>query len=233
MIDNKEVIAVITAAGSGKRMELSKTKQLLEIGKMTVIERSVKKVYNSKYVDRLVLVVREEEIEEIKNIMGEKYGAIDYKIGGKEREDSTWEGIKDLEEGKILLMHDGARPFVTTSFIDEMLEGFSDKAALISGVYCKDTIKKIDPAKGLVLETPDRSSLFMVQTPQLFRSEILIKAYKMSREKKLKFTDDSSLLEYLGIDVHYILGSYDNFKLTTREDLKLAGLLAEEEDFCV
>ncbi|MDO5718703.1 MAG: 2-C-methyl-D-erythritol 4-phosphate cytidylyltransferase [Tissierellia bacterium] len=230
MIDGKKVYAIIAAAGSGKRMNSNISKQIMKIGNMTIIERTISKFVKSKYVDEIIVVIKREEIKKIESIISsiDSDKCISLKYGGDSREQSNYNGIKDLYGDCIAVMHDGARPFIKTKDIDEMLEDFKDKSAMILAVPAKDTIKFVDNMK--VESTPDRSRLYMVQTPQIFKLNILKKAYELYFKESLVVTDDSSLVEALGKKVFVKIGNYDNIKVTTSEDIKLAETIAMEED---
>lgn len=232
MYKDKRVAAVVTAAGSGSRMRLSTTKQFIKLGEMTVLERTIRKVLNSKYIDELIIVVKSDERDEIVNLIEELKPVIEVKItlGGSSREESTLNGIKSISSNSsVVVMHDGARPFIKTEIIDEMIELNDKYSAQICAVPAVDTIKVIDN-ENKVESTPDRSRLYMVQTPQVFDYDIIKKAYELYEKNNVAVTDDSSLVELIGVDVHIYKGDYNNFKITTREDLNRAELLAREED---
>lgn len=232
MINNKEVNAIITAAGTGTRMKSSVSKQFMMLGKMTVLERTLSKFLKSQYVDRIYIVAKKENFDLIKGLINIDTSKKDLYLveGGSSREESTYKGICAIESGQnsILLTHDAARPFVTTRAIDEIISQALKSPALIYGVAEIDTVKLVSQAR--VQKTLDRSQVYRVQTPQCFEYSLLKRAYETSLNDKT-MTDDSSYVEKLGQDVKILLGSYDNIKITTKEDLKLATLLAEEEDF--
>ncbi len=233
MYNNKKVAAVITAAGSGSRMRQNITKQFIKLGVMTVLERTIRKVLKSKYIDEIVIVVKSDEKVEVENLVDSLKPCIEVKItlGGSSREESTLNGIKSLSiDTSIVVMHDGARPFIKTDIIDDMIKLNDKHAAIICAVPAVDTIKVITN-DNKVESTPERSRLYMVQTPQVFDYDIIVKAYGLYTESNVKVTDDSSLVQMTGTDVFVFNGDYNNFKITTPEDLKLAELLAQEEDF--
>ncbi len=232
MYKDKYVNAIITAAGSGSRMGIGITKQFLKVGDMTILERTIRKIINSKYIDRIALVIRKDEekdiCELIKSIDSKK--TITLTFGGDSREESTFNGIKALDKNTdIVLMHDGARPFVKTELIDRMIETTDNHQAIICAVPAKDTIKVITHDMK-VRSTPERSRLYMVQTPQIFDYKLILKAYESVNYASPKITDDASLVEAIGEEVYVHSGDYNNIKITTDEDLKLANILAQEED---
>lgn len=232
MIKNKEVNAIITAAGTGTRMKSNTNKQFMMVGKMTVLERTISKFLKSQYVDNIYIVAKKGNFDLIRDLINiDKNKKNLYLVeGGSSREESTYKGISAIKSGQtsILLTHDAARPFVTTRAIDEIISQALRSPALIYGVPEVDTVKIVSQAR--VERTLDRSQVYRIQTPQCFDYSLIKKAYESALNDKT-MTDDSSYVEKLGQDVKILLGSYDNIKITTKEDLRLATILAEEEDF--
>jgi 2-C-methyl-D-erythritol 4-phosphate cytidylyltransferase len=143
-------------------------------------------------------------------------------VGGKERQDSVYNGIGKLEkDAAVVLVHDGVRPFVTHEMIRECVESARKGECVAVGVPLKDTIKEVD-SKGIVRQTLERSRLWAIQTPQAFPVKVLRKAYDESYKKKVYGTDDATLVERSGTKVRVLMGSYENIKITTPEDLMLA-----------
>lgn len=215
---------VIVSAGKGSRMKADINKQFLKIGDKEVIAHTIDKFYNNKNIGEIIIVVREDEKEFFQENIINKYGYKNIKIafGGKERQDSVYNGLKEADEKcEIVLIHDGARPFVTNEIIDKSIEGAKEYKSTIVGVPVKDTIKIVDENKD-VCDTPNRSRLWAIQTPQVFDYSLIVKAHEKAKNNKYYGTDDSMLMEYLGYDVKVIEGSYDNIKITTPEDLKIA-----------
>lgn len=232
MYKNKSVNAIITAAGSGTRMGTRITKQFLKVGKMTILERTIRKILKSKYIDNIVLVIKKDEEKDICELINviNSNKTITLIYGGESREESTFNGIKAIDKNTdIVLMHDGARPFIKTELIDQMIEETDKHRAIICAVPAKDTIKIITNDMK-VRSTPERSRLYMVQTPQIFDYTLILKAYESVNYNSSKITDDASLIEAIGEEVHVHPGDYNNIKITTDEDLKLANILAREED---
>ena len=160
----------------------------------------------------------------------DKYGYKNIKIafGGKERQDSVFNGLKAVNERcDIVLIRDGARPFVTDEIIKNSIECAKKNKCVIVGVPVKDTIKIINKDNE-VCDTPNRSTLWSIQTPQVFEYLSIIKAHKIAKEKSYYGTDDSMLMEYLGYNVKVIEGSYNNIKITTPEDLKIGEEILNE-----
>lgn len=212
---------VIVAAGSGSRMKRDINKQFIKLDGKEIIAYTIEKFYKSEDIDDIVIVIKEnEEKYFIENIIN-KYGFDNIKLayGGKERQDSVYNGIKKLNSNcEIVLIHDGARPFVNEDIIKNSIEEAKENNAVVVGVPVKDTIKVVD-SDGNIVDTPNRSLLWSVQTPQSFKYEIITKAYEYAYSNDYYGTDDAMLVEHIGYNVKMIQGSYDNIKITTEEDL--------------
>ena len=221
---------VIVSAGRGSRMKADINKQFLKLKGKEVIAHTIDKFYNNKNIDEIVVVVKEDEADFFRRNIIDKYGYKNIKIafGGKERQDSVFNGLKAVNErGDIVLIHDGARPFVTDEIIKNSIECAKKNKCVIVGVPVKDTIKIINKDNE-VCDTPNRSTLWSIQTPQVFEYLSIIKAHKIAKEKSYYGTDDSMLMEYLGYNVKVIEGSYNNIKITTPEDLKIGEEILNE-----
>ncbi|SFJ37209.1 2-C-methyl-D-erythritol 4-phosphate cytidylyltransferase [Thermoflavimicrobium dichotomicum] len=213
---------MIPAAGLGKRMGSKKSKQFLMLEKKPILIHTLLVFETHPAIDEMIVVAQEKEIEETRKLIQE-YGikkVIKVVTGGKERQDSVYEGLKYIQS-EWVLVHDAVRPFVTHEAIDRLLASAKMHGAAILAVPVKDTIKQVDSA-GIVEMTPERERLWAVQTPQAFRRELLWEAYSQAQEQGILATDDSMLVEELGIDVRVVQGEYLNIKLTTPEDLILA-----------
>ena len=212
---------VIVAAGSGSRMKRDINKQFIKLDGKEIIAYTIEKFYKSEDIDDIVIVIKEsEEKYFIENIIN-KYGFDNIKLayGGKERQDSVYNGIKKLNSNcEIVLIHDGARPFVNEDIIKNSIKETKENNAVVVGVPVKDTIKVVD-SDGNIVDTPNRSLLWSVQTPQSFKYEIITKAYEYAYSNDYYGTDDAMLVEHIGYNVKMIEGSYDNIKITTEEDL--------------
>ena len=212
---------VIVAAGSGSRMKRDINKQFIKLDGKEIIAYTIEKFYKSEDIGDIVIVIKEnEEKYFIENIIN-KYGFDNIKLayGGKERQDSVYNGIKKLNSNcEIVLIHDGARPFVNEYIIKNSIKEAKENNAVVVGVPVKDTIKVVD-SDGNIVDTPNRSLLWSVQTPQSFKYEIITKAYEYAYSNDYYGTDDAMLVEHIGYNVKMIQGSYDNIKITTEEDL--------------
>lgn len=215
---------VIVSAGRGSRMKADINKQFLKIKDKEVIAHTIDKFYNNENIGEIIIVVREDEKEFFKSNIIDKYGYKNIKIafGGPERQDSVYNGLKVLDKNcEIVLIHDGARPFVTDEIIEKSIKCAQKYNCAIVGVPVKDTIKIVNENND-VCDTPNRNTLWSIQTPQVFDYSLIMNAHEKAKADEYYGTDDSMLMEYLGYDVKVVEGSYNNIKITTPEDLKIA-----------
>ncbi|UOW67958.1 2-C-methyl-D-erythritol 4-phosphate cytidylyltransferase [Paraclostridium bifermentans] len=213
---------VIVAAGTGSRMKKDINKQFIKLKNKEIVAHTIEKFYNSENIDDIVVVIREDEEEYFNKNIKEKYGFTNIKVahGGNERQDSVFNGIKMLKkECEVVLIHDGARPFVTDDIIKRSINKANEHNAIVVGVKVKDTIKVVSD-NGNIVDTPNRSYLWAVQTPQVFKYDIITKAYEDAYNNNYYGTDDAMLVERIGYNVKMIEGSYNNIKITTQEDLE-------------
>jgi len=213
---------VVVAAGNGTRMGSPIRKPYLYIGEMPILILTLQKFLSISSITEMVLVVHPTEIERTHRLLEEyKMTKIRLAIGGEERQDSVVAGVAALSDHvEYVLIHDGARPFVSPSLIERILIEVKQKGAVIPAVPVKDTIKVVNEL-GEISYTPDRRSLWAAQTPQAFSLSILRTALQQAREKGMRGTDDASILEMLGYPVYITKGEWTNMKITTPEDLLL------------
>lgn len=226
----QKICAVIAAAGTGSRMGRGINKQFIKIKEKPLLFYTLTAFENNSKVDEIVVTAKTEEIEFIKKEIVEKYefhkvSAI--VVGGKERQDSVYNALKYIKECHIVLIHDGARPFVTEEIINKGIEYTEIYGAAACGVTPKDTIKLVD-RDGFSEGTLNREKLFSVQTPQCFKYTLIMDAHTKCSQLDSKFTDDTAVLEYFGHRIYLYQGSYDNIKVTTPEDLAVAQRIVEE-----
>lgn len=214
--------AIITAAGQGKRMAANINKQYLKLLDKPVLAYTLEVFENHPYIESVIVVAKEEEIQIcIDQIIKPYHFQKVTKVvaGGKERQDSVWEGIKVLPaECELVVVHDGARPLITPEIITNTYGVAIKEGAAIAAVPVKDTIKRVS-FENDVQETIPREELWSIQTPQIFKKELLVAAYEWAYKQGFYGTDDASLVELLGKKVKVVMGSYDNIKITTPEDL--------------
>lgn len=223
---------VIVAAGTGSRMNMGINKQFIKLEGKEIIAYTIEKFYNNSNIEDIVVVVKEDESDFFKKEILDKYNFKNIKIayGGKERQDSVYNGLKLLDKKcHVVLIHDGARPFVSDKIIDNCIKEAKNHKAVVVGVPVKDTIKVIDKDKYIV-DTPNRSVLWAVQTPQTFDYNILIDSYKDAFKNGFYGTDDAMLVERIGYKVKMVEGSYNNIKITTQEDLNIGSQILSVQD---
>ena len=227
----KKIVAVCLAAGQGKRMESKVQKQYLLIQDKPVLYYALKAFQDSP-VEEVVLVVGAGEEIYCKEEIVNKYGFTKVKAvvaGGKERYHSVFHGLQAVKEADYVLIHDGARPFLTQEIIERCISGAKEYKACVAGMPVKDTIKLADH-EGNIESTPERSRVWMIQTPQAFEYSLIKEAYSVLIEQEDKgiktsipVTDDAMVVEYfLNQKVHLVYGSYENIKITTPEDMRIA-----------
>lgn len=218
MYRGKKVTAVIVAAGRGTRFGGDLPKQFLKIENRTVLEMAIEPFQSHPMVDALIVASSEEYVELCSRICErfDKMNAV--VIGGEQRQDSVRACLDRTDEG-LVLIHDGARPFVTAQVIDRVIEGAYNQGACVPCVPVKDTVRRTENVKCTSSVTLERSSLFCVQTPQGFDTELIRRAYIKAEEDGFIGTDDGVLAERLGAGVAIAEGDYANIKITTREDL--------------
>ena len=223
--------AVVLAAGSGKRMHSDIKKQFLLIQDKPVIFYSLQ-AFQESFVDEIVLVVSEEDVDYCKKNIVEKYGFSKVKYivpGGKERYHSVASGLKKLSDCDYIFIHDGARPMVTEEILERAYDCVRENGACVVGMPVKDTIKIADK-DGFIHQTPDRNLVWMIQTPQVFEANLIKEAYSQLllregelQEQGIHITDDAMVVETLmKHPVKLAEGSYENIKITTPEDLLIA-----------
>ena len=220
------VSAIILAGGKGKRMGKDISKQFILVKNKPIIYYTIKKFSDCKLIDEIILVLPKDEIEYCKKEVLEKYSLKVDKIiaGGKERQDSVYNGLKALKNSDIVLIHDGARPFVSEKIILDGIENAKKYGAAAPGVMPKDTIKVKDDFS-FSKETLKRESLIAIQTPQVFKKDIIVKCHESVRENNVSVTDDTMVVEKYGYKVYLYDGDYINIKVTTPEDLILCEYL--------
>lgn len=218
--------AIIVAAGSGKRMKAKENKQFLKIEDKPIIIWTLEKFYNNKNIDNITVAIRKEDEKKMLSLFDEyNMKNIQLVYGGKERQDSIENCLDTIIHTDYVLIHDGARPFVSDEIINNCVNNCT-KSSCCTGVLAKDTIKIVDKDKNIT-STPDRKYIWYAQTPQAFHIDIIREAYKYARETNFIGTDDASLVENLGYKVQMIEGSYNNIKITTTEDLAIAKYIAK------
>ena len=222
MNNSQKVGAVIVAAGEGRRME-GIDKVFAPLGGEPLLMRATRPFQECSSIHQIVVVVSGEKKEKCRHLVtGAEWSKVsDVCLGGKRRQDSVAAGLKRLKDCDWVVIHDGARPLVTVDLIERGLEAARETGAAAAAVPITDTIKVVGDDE-IVHQTPPRQNLRAVQTPQVFRLDIITKAYQQAYGD---VTDDASLVEQAGYKVKLYMGSYDNIKVTTPDDLALAEVL--------
>lgn len=212
---------VIPAAGQGKRMNSKENKQYMDLQGRPVLAHTLSIFLKNNYIDQVIVVVSSDELDYCReNIIKKYYNEEDVGVvaGGKTRRESVFAGLQAFSPAiDYVIIHDGARPLITQCLLERVIESLNSYDALVVGTRLKDTVKVVD-SHDFVLETPQRSSLITVQTPQAFLYKDILEAYKKVPED-YPATDDASLLEFMGKPVKMIEGSYENIKITVPLDI--------------
>lgn len=226
-----KIAAIVAAAGQGKRIGLGYNKTFMQLAGKTVLEYSIDSLRSCPQVVEIVVVVAQEEQEMAEELLNNNREPLKCRIvaGGSERQYSISNSLVALKSSAdIILIHDGARPFLRQEMIMSVAAAARDFKAAILAVPVKDTIKAADAAD-FVTFTPERKTLWAVQTPQAFSAEILKAAYTKAKADGFWGTDDAALVERMGYKVKLVPGTYSNIKLTTPEDIIIAEALTEKE----
>ena len=241
MYNDKRITVIIAAAGSGKRMGGGIPKQYLSIGGMPILIKTIKAFETNAFIDAILVVTNVEYMNFFKDELA-RFGIenIDVVAGGDQRQDSVYNGLKAMpKDTDYVIIHDGARPFVSKEIIADTLDAVLEKNAVVAAVPVKDTItrqvltkkKSLAPEKSFAgLEYFDRNSMFAVQTPQAFEKKLIMKAYKLAYKDGFYGTDEGMLVERLGHPVHIVNGAYLNIKITTKEDLPMENRIGSGYD---
>lgn len=227
----KKSVAIVLAAGQGKRMNTPVAKQYLLLDEKPILAYSLKTFENS-FIDEIILVVESGFEEYCKHEIVDKYNITKVKAivaGGKERYHSVYCGLKCIESADYVYIHDGARPFISNEILERAKESVEKNAACVVGMPVKDTIK-IANEKQCVESTPNRKLVWQVQTPQVFSFSIIKEAYdKVMTNPVDGITDDAMVVEYaMGQEIHLVEGSYENIKVTTRDDLVIGEVFSKK-----
>ena len=201
------------------------SKQFIDIKGKPIIYYTLKKFSENKKIDNIIVVLPEDEVKYFKENILKKYELRINKIviGGKERQDSVYNALKSLKNSStdIVLIHDGARPFISERIINEGIKFAEIYGAAAPGVMPKDTIK-VKNEKNFSIDTPNRANLVSIQTPQVFKFDEILECHEKIRYNGEKVTDDTMVVEKYGYSVYLYDGEYTNIKVTTPEDLILA-----------
>ncbi len=220
-----DISVIMPAAGLSLRMGADVRKPFIMIGKKPIFFYTLEKFYSLKRVKEIIFVVNRKDLDTVKEKWADELKA--YKVtkvipGGKRRQDSIYNGLSQIDpDTKIILIHDAVRPLVHNEEIEAVIKSTEEKGAAIVASPMKLTVKKVDSNLNIIKTVP-RHDLWMAQTPQGFKRDLIVNAYEKIKDSNIEFTDDAEVVEKAGHTVGIVPGSYDNIKITTHEDLKLA-----------
>ena len=219
MIDNKKVTAIILAAGNSTRYGQNRNKNFEIINERTVLSYSLKEFDNNQYIDNIIIAVKEDEMQRVEKIVkSENFKKnVNLVIGGNSRKESVYNCIT-ATGSDIVIIHDGARPLIKQEYINKCIESMNQFDGVTIGVKSKDTIKITDD-NGIVIDTTKRSNTWIIQTPQCFNRNVLLKMHEKYMNEEV--TDDCGLLEMGNYKIKIIEGDYTNIKITTFGDLNI------------
>lgn len=222
------VSAIIVAAGSGTRMKISQRKQLVEINDMPVVAHTLKAFENTDIIDEIIIVTKEEDILIMWDIVKEFEISKVTEIvkGGATRTDSVKNGMM-TSKGDFVAIHDGVRPCIKPEHIENTVKKALETGAAALGCPVTDTLKKVDE-NGFITDTVSREGLWAIQTPQVFKKDLLLKAYNEGNTEGA--TDDCMLLESIGVKVAMVEGDRANIKVTVQEDIDLVASILKENE---
>jgi 2-C-methyl-D-erythritol 4-phosphate cytidylyltransferase len=222
-----KVAAIIPVAGKGKRFGGDIPKQYFEINGIPVIAITLNKILTVKEINNIIVVVSSHEIKKVTQIIKQFCDStkrVQIVIGGEKRQDSVYNGLQNTDnDTEILVVHDGVRPLIRSELISESIKIAAHHGSCIVAVPLKDTVKQV--AGNKVIQTIPRDQLVQVQTPQTFKYQIIKEAHEKAKKLNYNTTDESGLVEWLGLPVIILKGNYENIKITTRDDLKVAEAL--------
>jgi 2-C-methyl-D-erythritol 4-phosphate cytidylyltransferase len=231
---SQRTVAVIPAAGIGRRIGGSQAKQFLEMNGRPLLALTLETFQGCPAVESIVVVVPPERVEYCRRGIVDRYRLSKVEkvvAGGRRRQDSVRLGIEATEgEYGFVLIHDGVRPLVQRELITRVVLRAKQTGAAIAALPAKETVKEVG-ANNTVIKTCDRRRVWLIQTPQVFRYEDILSAHRRAMEENWEdLTDDALLLEKMGVSIHVVEGSEDNIKITTPHDLALARLLMQKQE---
>lgn len=221
------VTAIVPAAGSGKRMERGFNKTFIPLLEHPILAHTVSVLASCPEIEHIIVIVGQEEVAYATAMLTKLKLKKSWKVvvGGRERQHSINNALGILpEETELVVVHDGARPLIEPEIISAAISAAYIHGAVGVAVPVKDTIKIVNE-EGFINSTPDRSVLWAIQTPQVFRTALLQQAYAQAKKDGYLGTDDAALVERMGVSVKIVKGSYRNLKITTPEDLITAEAL--------
>lgn len=221
------ISAIVVAGGKGERLFSELPKQFLDLGGKPVLLRSVEAIWACTKISEMVVVVPESHLPRAQELLRGKEARI--VSGGAERQDSVFAGLKACSgKAELVLVHDGVRPFASKEMVERVIGAAEKFGAAIPGLPIKETIKEIESKTQKIIGTVDRTRLFSIQTPQVFKRGLIVEAHNRAQDLGFYATDDAGLVEWLGQEVVLVPGEETNIKITTPFDFKLAEIILQE-----
>lgn len=218
------ITAIIPAAGRSERMGKLGNKLFVEIKNKPILAYTLEVFNQCPQIDQITLVLNEKDLKLFQEKIEKKYHFKKNLLvvkGGKQRQDSVFEGLKKIDKSTLyIVIHDGSRPLITTRLINKAISDVQGTNGIVLGLPLVDTIKKVSENR-IIEKTLNREKIWLTQTPQIFKKEIIIEAHQRAKKDKFQATDDAMLVERLGYKVKMLPGSSDNIKITNPEDLRL------------
>lgn len=228
---NLHTTVVIVAGGQGTRMNNNINKQFIKINNKEILAYTINAFHDLEEISDIIIVIEKNSYYLLNELRenNDWYKITKVVEGGENRQESVWNGLEKInDETEIVVIHDGARPFITADIIKKSIDTACDMGACGVGVPVKDTLKICDENNNIV-STPNRESFWQIQTPQTFRKDTIINAHRKAIENNYVATDDTALIEYIGGNVKIIMGDYNNIKITTSEDLFLCDTILQSQ----
>jgi len=229
------IYAVIPAAGQGKRLGGDVKKQFLTLCDLPVAVHTLTAFQNAPLIDEIVCIAPKEDLSYFERLISDHALTKVTKLlpGGERRQDSVWAGLCYLERkgqrDDLVAVHDGVRPLVTAHLIERVIEAAKEEGGAVAALPVADSLKQVSSAK-MILRSLPRENVWAMQTPQVFRLEILIEAYRNASQNGLEGTDEAMLVERIGFPIRCVEGSIENIKITTLPDLRMAETLLRARD---
>jgi len=218
-----KIVSILLAGGKGKRF--GEKKQFIKINNEPLYQYSLNTVNKLDFINEIILVLPEEDIDRVKIF---SFKPVKKVVGGNERQQSVYNGLMEIGDADIVIIHDTARPFATEKMFEDGIyninRGFDGS---VTAIPSRDTVKEVNGK--IIRRTLDRDKLLIVQTPQTFIFEKLLNAHEEAVKRNISATDDSYLMEMLGYRITYNMGSPLNIKITTKEDLVIARCLLKDK----
>ena len=230
------VLAIVPAAGEGKRMGASTRKPFLSLGGIPILALTLRNLMRCPQIEHFLVCVhpQDQELAEREVLPHLPFPhRVEWVEGGRRRQDTVYNALsREKAEGDLILIHDGVRPFVAPHSVGKAIQETQEWGATVFGLPAVETIKAVN-REGIVIKTIERGGLWSIQTPQTFHKDLIVSAYDMAYREGFEGPDDASLVERTGAKVKVLMGSRKNIKITTSEDLALAeGILASWEPAC-